>query len=186
MKIVKFHPSDNALLLWVYKKSGQGSILGDMYKIPPEYYGLKIPKDDDGSTIYPDNAGRVKRQSALYIVRKSVFEPLGWGVGFLPCVTLSGEATTVGANGTFCFSVEIPELLYEKTTDMGDEVSIESFRERILSMIRNEIIKSFKPNTIKRLDMVSNAINNCRDNIAVVFSSFGLKLESFTTEGITE
>jgi len=184
MRNIIIRPSDQSLLLWLYKKSGSGFIFGNTYKIPLGYYGLKVPKDNTGSTIYPGNVGKVKRQSALYLVRLSPFETFGWGVGSLPCVGLDGEKTTVGVNGRFGFSIELPQLLYEKTVDIGDMVSLELFRERILSEVTNEIIISFEPLTIKQTNDVSRAIDNCCHSIAEIFSSFGLKLESFTVDGI--
>ena len=183
MKHIKIRPSDNSLLLWLYKKSGQGSILGTVYKVPLGYYGLKVPRDNNGSIIYPGNEIKVKRQSALYIIKASPFEPLGWGIGSLPCVTSRGEATTVGVNGTFSFSVELPQLLYEEVADMGDKVFLESFREKIVSLMGNEIINSFNPNTVKQLNEVSKSVLNCQNNIAAIFESFGLKLKSFVIEG---
>ena len=183
MKQVKIHPSDKSLLLWQYKKGSRGFLLGSVYEIPPGYYGLKVPKDDEGSTIYPASTGKVKWKSALYIVRVSPFESLGWGVGSLPCVTIEGKATTVGVNGSFNFSVELPQLLYERTIDLGETVSLESFRERILTEISNVIISTFDSSTVKRIDAVAKVINGCERKIATIFSSFGLKLESFVIEG---
>ena len=187
MKKVEICPSNESLLLWLYKKPGQGWIFGNMYEIPQGYYGLKVPRDEhDDFDIDPGNRGKVKRRSALYIVRLLPFEPLGWGIGSLPCVTVDGDMATVGVNGTFCFSVELPRMLYETTTDIGNNVSMESFRRRIVTLMGNEIINSFKPTTVKRLNAVSQAIHSCRSNIDIIFSSFGTKLESLTVDGITQ
>ncbi|MCL2192134.1 MAG: hypothetical protein FWB78_01905 [Treponema sp.] len=184
MKCVRIRASDKLLLLWLYKKANRGFALGSVYEIPLGYYGLKVPKDDDGTTIYQGNKGKIKRGSALYVVKISPFEPLGWGIGSLPCVTSDGKITTVGVNGNFRFDVELPQLLYERTLDMGDMVSLESFRERIVSDISGVIRDSFAPSTVRNVDDVARAIHNCHDKISDVFSSFGLKLVSFVVEGI--
>jgi len=183
VKKIKIRPSDELLLLWVYKKAKRGFMPKSAYEIPFGYYGLKVPKDDEGSTIYPGNTGKVSRKSALYIVRVSPFKALGWGIGSLSCLTLEGIEATAGAHGTFSFVVELPQLLYERTSDMGDKVSLESLRERILPEISGIIISTFDSSTIKRTDAIAKVIGECEHKIAEVFSSFGLKLESFVIEG---
>ena len=184
LKEVKIHPSHKTDLLWLYKKSGQGSVFGTIYKMPMGYLGLKVPKDDDGSTIPPGYEAKVNRRSRLYVVVVLPFQSLGWGIGSLPCVTSNGETATVGVNGSFNFSVEFPQMLYESTSSLGDVVSLESFREKILPLINSEIIGSFSQSVVKQLNAVSKELQSCEGNIATVFKSFGLKLESFTVDGI--
>ena len=183
MKEVKIHPSHKTDLLWLHKKSGQGSILGTTYKMPMGYWGLKVPKEDD-SAIPPGYESKVRRRSKLYVMVVSPFQSLGWGIGLLPCVTSKGEMVTVGINGSFNFSVEFPQMLYESTSSLGDSISLESFREKVLPLINSEIIGSFNQNVVKQLNAVSKELQNCECKIATVFKSFGLKLESFTVDGI--
>lgn len=59
---------------------------------------------------------------------------------------------------------------------------MESFRERILTGISSVIVGTFDSSTVKKIYAVTK-VKGCEGEIAAVFSSFGLKLNSFLVEG---